>query len=492
MTDFSVPRRMSAGAFLILFLKNSKTIMGVVMIWVIAKLINTETELSAGDVWLRLLVSCLAIAGITFLLTAAAYFPKKFYVKDGNLVFTHGLLQREKTIIPLDRIHSLRTNKGLLYQMFQMRGMAIDTLASKGEELELILSEADWRDLMLRIAVEETSTAPQEASPSISPAVSMRFSNANLLRDAFCQNHLKGAAILFGFLSMALDHISDFYQDAVDRLTDLTVTIVQSSAVTTVSICILILIAYLTVLTLWLGKVILRYFDLKLSYSKSMLTFDYGLIARFSSRFSFDKICTIWVKRNWLEKRFGLATIMLRQALNVSANKEEDNLKIYNADRSSFFLKWWLGENYTDSPVIACGKSGKGVFFHSFTGGALTAIATAAVLYSLQLYAWILIPAVYLLFAFPNSIMAMRRSRIMLRESHVRIDSGGFAEIRNYLRYSNIEVVRITRTPFTPLFHRVTLAISTSGTTFRIRSLKQDEATRIYEILLQRNESQLN
>lgn len=39
-------------------------------------------------------------------------------------------------------------------------------------------------------------------------------------------------------------------------------------------------------------------------------------------------------------------------------------------------------------------------------------------------------------------------------------------------------------TPFTSYNHRVKLVISTNGTSFAIRSLKEQEAKEIYELLL--------
>lgn len=83
-----------------------------------------------------------------------------------------------------------------------------------------------------------------------------------------------------------------------------------------------------------------------------------------------------------------------------------------------------------------------------------------------------------------KGIFAVRRSSITLKEDYVEINSGKFAEVKNYFKYSNMEVVRMTATPFTPFYHRVNLVISTNGSSFTIRSLKEQEAKEIYELLL--------
>ena len=55
-------------------------------------------------------------------------------------------------------------------------------------------------------------------------------------------------------------------------------------------------------------------------------------------------------------------------------------------------------------------------------------------------------------------------------------------ELRTAL--SNIEVVRLKATPFTPYTCRVSLTLSTNGTSFTLRSLQEQEAREIYERLI--------
>lgn len=84
----------------------------------------------------------------------------------------------------------------------------------------------------------------------------------------------------------------------------------------------------------------------------------------------------------------------------------------------------------------------------------------------------------------PKGVMAMHHSHITLRDSYIIIGKGRFAEIKNYLKYDNVEVVRLTRTPLTRFTGRVSMTLSTSGTAFTIRSLPQDRALYIYDLLL--------
>ncbi|MDE6122047.1 MAG: PH domain-containing protein, partial [Duncaniella dubosii] len=80
--------------------------------------------------------------------------------------------------------------------------------------------------------------------------------------------------------------------------------------------------------------------------------------------------------------------------------------------------------------------------------------------------------------------LCIRDSHITLKDSYLIVNNGRFAETKNYLKYDNIEVVRVTRTPLSRFTGRVSLSLSTTGTTFTVRSLRQEQAMNIYELLL--------
>lgn len=491
MTDFSLPQRMGLNAFLIIFIKIFRTVFNASVIYFVIKAFDSGLCLSDGDVWIRIIGGFIAMIGVSLLLAAVAYFPKKFYVKDGYLIFMHGLLNRETTTIPLGRIHSLRTKQGIWYRIFEMKGIVFDTLASKGAEIELLLDESEWRHLLHLIDNGERPKIALETEPKLKVATHIRqFGNQYLLLDAICQNHLKGMAILGGFLAATFERMNEFMDNnAADTIIDCAMSFYDGWLMSPLRLLLIVVVIYAVVLLLWTGRLFLRYSNMSMRYDRKLLIFTYGLLSRSSCRFKFGKVCTIWVKRNFFEKKLGLCTLMLRQALNVTAQKEEDNLKLYGVDLSSFFLKWWLGEDYMTESDIISARSGRGAFVHSFLPDLLISLIAIVLLCYFNAYVWLILPIVYLLISVVKGICAMRRSRIVLRDSCLVVYNGSFAEIENYMKYGNIEVVRIRRTPFTALSHRVTLILSTPGSTFNVRSLSECEAMQIYDLLLLKTES---
>lgn len=483
MTDFSVPQRMSFGAFFIYFLKYFRLTFNAIIIYLAYEVFRSDSGLI--DTLLKIAAMIAGTAAFALILSAMAYFQIKFHVEDGNLIYRHRLIGRATTTIPLRRIHTLRTRRGLLYRLVGLRGVLFDTLAAKGAEIELILSESDWQSLLGLIERQEQPAPADPATPPVyNPSSTIKFSNKELMLDALCQNHLKGMVVLGGFAAVIINSLSDLPESTIEIIASYLESHYGYFAVSLAGIAMIMAFTYVVSLMLWLGKVLLRYYDLSLVYDSEMLSFSHGLFSRLGSRFARDKICTIRIKRNYFERRFGLCTLALKQALNTGELKDEDNLKIYGRDSSDFFLSWWLGKDYGNEADEVTAKSGKGVFTHSLLPDLLLSSAAAAALWHFGLYGWISIPAIYLLAGIPKGILAMRHSYITLRESYIIIGDGRFAEIQNYLKYSNVEVVRITRSPVSRFTGRVSLSLSSSGSTFTIRSIRHDRAIYIYERLL--------
>lgn len=491
INDFSIPRRMSKSAFVIFFVKALRSYASLILILFTVRIFDSSDETSIMEYIIMLLSYLAAFIAISLITAFLGFYFKKYYVEDGNLIFIHGVIQHERTSIPLNKIQSLRTKSGLIYRMLDMKGVSFDTLASRTEEIELILDDDDWDALLSRVEnkentqeeVKETEATEQETTEN-NKTIKLEVSNLNLIKGALCQNHLKGMAVLFGVLATLYNQITSVNDKAANYFIDYVETHADSSAFSVTAVLTVIVILYLVILILWMGKVFLQYFNMDIRMGEKQLFFESGLITRNSSRFSFDKVCTLYVKRNIIENWLGCCTIMVRQALNATDEKKGADVKIYGSSHDGNFLSWWFGKDYTSSPTVISARSGYGLLGYTIRFDILISLAVAIVLCHYGQYIWLFAPIAYMLVSLAKGFLAVRRSHITLKEDYMEISNGKFAEIYNYVKYDNIEVVRMVSTPFTPYYHRVKLVISTNGTSFAIRSLKEHEAKEIYELLL--------
>lgn len=491
INDFSIPRRMSKSAFVIFFVKALRSYASLILILFTVRIFDSSDETSVMEYIIMLLSYLAAFIAISLITAFLSFYFKKYYVEDGDLIFIHGVIQHERTSIPLNKIQSLRTKSGLIYRMLDMKGVSFDTLASRTEEIELILDDDDWDALLSRVEnkentqeeVKETEATEQETTEN-NKTIKLEVSNLNLIKGALCQNHLKGMAVLFGVLATLYNQITSVNDKAAKYFIDYVETHADSSAFSVTAVLTVIVILYIVILILWMGKVFLQYFNMDIRMGEKQLFFESGLITRNSSRFSFDKVCTLYVKRNIIENLLGCCTIMVRQALNATDEKKGADVKIYGSSHDGNFLNWWLGKDYSSSPTVISARSGYGLLGYTIRFDILISLAVAIVLCYYGQYIWLIAPIVYMLVSLAKGFLAVRRSHITLKEDYMEISNGKFAEIYNYVKYDNIEVVRMVSTPFTPYYHRVKLVISTNGTSFAIRSLKEQEAKEIYELLL--------
>lgn len=492
-SDFSVPRRMSGSALWLMIAKGLRVFAGIFLILIIAKLIDAYGQHALYD---KMRTVSLLFAGYLALAVLTAFigwYFKKYYIEGGKLIFIHGLFGKEMTSIPLDKVQSMRTKQGFIYRVLGVRGVLFDTLASKSAEIELILDDRDWKALMERVEMQEAAAdvvADKEAGiygvqgKEITQVVRMSLSNSNLIKGAFCQNHLQGMAMLFAALSVVYNTVSSIDYHALDHIINYVDTHAGTLSLQPSDYVAVALALYFFVMLLWIGKVFLRYANMQVRMARGYLTFESGLISRGSIRFLYDKICTVYVKRNFLEKRLHGSTVILRQAVNATDEKKGADIKVYGSDSAADFLDWWLGKGYGSSAEILSARSGYGLMWHVLRIDILLSLVTAVILACFDLYVWLAVPAAWLVISVAKGGMAIRRSRITLKEDYIEIHNGKFADIRNYVKYCNVEVVRLKATPFTPYTHRVSITLSTNGTAFTLRSLKEQDARDICERLV--------
>lgn len=274
MTDFSVPQRMSLGAFFIYILKYFRVTLNATVIFLAYEIFRSDGGLVESMLKIAAVTGC--TAALALILASLAFFQIRFYVEGGNLIYRHRLISRATTTIPLSRIHTLRTRQGLLYRVLGLRGVLFDTLAAKEEEIELILSESDWQSLLKRVERQEQ---PQPADPDMPPAYNpsshIKFSDRDLLRDALCQNHLKGMVVLGGFAAVIINSLTDLPENTLEIIAGYLESHLGNFAVSLAGIVMIMAATYVVSLVLWLGKVLLRYHDLSLSYDSKTLTFSH-------------------------------------------------------------------------------------------------------------------------------------------------------------------------------------------------------------------------
>ena len=483
---FSSPQRMSRSALPVIYFNLMRSEYQELIAFLIIIFIGNDNLSPVKKILYPALAILLYLLYIGVRMFVKYHFLK-FHVANSSLIISRGMFHKETLSIPTYKIYSMRTKSGFFYRLFDMKGVSFDTLASKGKEAELILDDADWDALLELVKDEKPVTADviqDEAvcSENTEPAGrSISLGNLDLIKGAFCQNHLKGTLVIGAALAALLGQIDySFLKQAAEYATDK----VDLMSLTVSTIIVLLAVLYFVSLLLWLGKVMLRYYDMKLNISDEKLFFESGLITRRSIRFAHDKVCTLLIKTNPLEKIMKCSTVSLQQAFNITDEKMESDVLIYGCRIHDVLMQWWLGADCANSESIMKMHSGRGLFWYSIRYKLAVILIISALLIYEGFAEYTVIAALCLLFVSLTAVLTVRRSSLELKDGYMVITSGSIARKTTYIKYSNIEHVSIRSSLFTPRFRRVHLVINTNGSSSIIRSLNQKDAQEAYDIML--------
>lgn len=498
---------MGASAFMIMFLKNGRKLVGAFFAAIVI-LFFKDGDNTPADILIKVAIVVSSVTGLALITAFISYFPLKFHIRDDKLIFSRNMLAKKTTSIPTSRIHTLRTRRGLAYRLLGVRGVAFDTIASDAEELELILSERDWEELMRAIKNSETYAATKGLTvPPPVPVAgkTLSVSNSDIIKGALCQNHLRGFAVLSAILFPVLDNINQIDEDAAGQAIDYIEANASGLMPTPTVVLIFLAALYILVAVLWTGKTIFRYGNMTITEVRDRLVFKFGLISNYTCRFARDKVTIITVRQNPLEKALRCQTVRIRQALNTIGHKGENEVYIYGSRLGSGLLDWWLDakqtpqtqrakgtslhwtdpEALTDGAAQASARSGFGIFYRSFIPQLLIALAIGYVLYHFDMAACAVgLCTAYILFAAVRAVMAWRHSGIALCDGYILVKGGNIARISSYVKYGSVESVRLKSTPFTRFTGRVSLSIGTNADVLTVRSLKNTEAYSIRDRIL--------
>lgn len=479
---------MGASALLIIFLKTFKKLISTFFAAIVI-LFYEDSDTSINSILTKTAISFAAIVGISLLIAFLKYFPLKFHIHNDKLIFSRDLIGKKTTSIPTANIHTTRTHRGLIYQLLNVRGISFDTIATSEEELELILSEKDWQQLQLDIQNSEryVETKGLTVPPPMPKAEkSISVSNIDLIKGVLCQNHLRGLAILAALLFTIADNIYEIDKNASEQAFNFVETHAGSLIPSPVGVLISLVILYICVALLWVGKNVLKYGNLSITEARDRVVLKCGLLSRFTIRLARDKVTIITIKQNPLEKALQNHTVDIRQALNIAAQKEEQEAKIYGSLIGDDILKWWLGSHVPDEgekPLTA--RSGIGIFYRRLIPHLiLAAIIGCALCYYGQIVLAAILCTAYAAIAAARAVMAWKHSSIVLDNRFIKINNGNIAHISSYIKYSSIESVRIRQTPLTRYTRRVSLSIGTNAGNLSIGSLNEAEALGIRNVIL--------
>lgn len=148
------------------------------------------------------------LAGLAFVAAILHFARFTFRIQENQLQVRKGILVRDKTNIPLERVQAVHVEQNLLQRLFGVCGLRIDTAGSQGAELTIhalpwdkahalrsLLTSENLGSEFLEAEGQDTA----KKAPSAKPLLSLDWKT--LVQVGLSQNHLSKVALAIGGLA---------------------------------------------------------------------------------------------------------------------------------------------------------------------------------------------------------------------------------------------------------------------------------------------------
>ena len=294
----------------------------------------------------------LVLAGFLLLIVIGVfdYFVKSYEVRDGALIYTKGIINKEVKNINLENIQSIDMSSNIMYQAFNLLSVDINLVGGKIRikplKKEIALNLIDiLRDLKRD---EDTSVAHENTEEEIQREI-LRLSVKDLAFYGLLRVRFFAA---LGLILALNDKIRDVFKivfDNEDYFDELLQKNAESVAGNITALFIIIGIFMILVVLASIIFTIIKYYDFILTTKDHNLLCKYGLLTKKSLVIDIDRIQSVKLIYPLRYRFFGLVKLSVETLTNnVSEDLSEqkstiDVLPLVKKDFAQDFVKNNLG-----------------------------------------------------------------------------------------------------------------------------------------------------
>lgn len=389
------------------------------------------------------------------------YCSTYYTVEENQLVVESGIFNKKRLVMSFDVITTVDLSQNLIFQLFNSYKIKIDnsSRSSGGEnktEIVLVLKkeEALWfKDVITKsktqVASEQQDNVVMDQQVNITQEdvkneISYSASFLDFLKLGALQSKISYALII-GSLLYAL--ITAF----ITQLTDVSFEVLVDSFVKRSSVGFLIfstiIFFYVSALIYSIVKSFIKYFDFKITSSKSHVKIQYGLFTKKFYTFPKNMINGITLRQNLLMRLFGyysLEMVVMGYGEKTEDEEEEKALIFPIASQarakeilSSIFPNYEIDFNYYKPERKAL------IYFFLSIGNILSLILLVVSL--ITGIAPLIIAAVLLLvFSAGSSVLKYYNTGIKSSEENVNVSHGGYHRNISIIKTARIESITTT------------------------------------------------
>lgn len=326
---FNTPQRQSLVGIVVLFFDTLRLYLKVFGPILIVLVVNFK-EINKLYLTLGTLIVLVIVALISFL----KYQNFTFYidVENEEFIISEGVFNKTKTTFQLNKIQQVNINQSLIQRVIGVFELEVDTAGSTNKEVKI---KAISHPLALslkghlldnenrNLSTTEVAQNKEEVGTA-SPFINISF--ISLLKVGMTSNYIKSLALLILFFITATDYINKF--TGHDILKDGAIEkYVNKSAIIT-SLLMFLLFLFVLVLVINVFRIVVRYFDYKITKQKGSLLLSFGLINSKSTILKSEKVQITTVSSNYFQKKMNISEMKIIQTTSGEKENKDTSIEI--------------------------------------------------------------------------------------------------------------------------------------------------------------------
>lgn len=256
----------------------------------------------------------------------------KFYINDDTeeFVLESGWINKNKTVIKLDKIQQVNLNQKLLHRLLNVYQAEIDTAGSAQTEITIKAVSAEVahalkerllqkRTISDEIAVEEhipEKTIAAEAYKKV--AISL----GSLIKIGLTRHYIQTFLLILLLLFQLIEKVDDYYKKDDHSLYS-EVMDYTASNITGFLIAIGVVMSIVIVILVNLTRTILKYYNYKISLENDSLLISYGLLETKNIIVRPPRVQFIKISQNYFQKLLKVLELKILQSDSDHADKKK-------------------------------------------------------------------------------------------------------------------------------------------------------------------------
>ena len=334
-SNFSQPQRQSSIGILLLFfddLQLHAKVFWPIFVFGIFKFNEIDKSyIFLGIASILLMVGCIAylkFRNFTFYLDAS----------QEEFIINKGVLNKSKTVIQLHKIQQVTINQDLIQRIIGVYGVTVDTAGSAKKEGEIKAVSHSLalalKNRLLNIehnkTVSEMPNGLDTDSNTNTTTVDhpfIKISFLSLLKIGITSNYVRSFGLIVAFFWKIYELGERFIKQSDFDENQMNAYINKGLAFESLFIMVVLIVLsmFIAILMINLIRVVVKYFDFKITKQNESLLLSYGLLNLKNTIVNPQKVQIITLSRNYFQKKMNILELKIKQATS-GENAAKKNL----------------------------------------------------------------------------------------------------------------------------------------------------------------------